>query len=160
MEKASRGHSTERRPPDVRVRAVLEVVEQIQQDHGVPLPPPDLEDALDRVTPAEQHLPFGGGQVLPPGDEEAHHGRTVRQPIPQDEVVEDPGGRALVQLPHGPRRLQQQRRQPRVEAGAPGERDQLRLQYGAAFDEIGESTSFRVLHHVCHVRPSGVDRPV
>ncbi|WP_251067097.1 hypothetical protein [Streptomyces sp. ISL-36] len=100
------GHSAEYRPPDIRVRAVLQVVDKVQQDDGIPVLALDLEDALDRVTPAEQHLPVGRGQVLPHGDEPVHHGRTVRQAVPQDELVGDPDRLALVQLPLRPCGLQ------------------------------------------------------
>jgi hypothetical protein len=92
----------------------------------------DLEDALDRITPTEQHLPVDRGQVLPSRDEPVHHGRTVRQPVPQDEAVDDPDRLALVQLSLRPSGFQQERRQPPVEAVALPEGDQLPFQLGTA----------------------------
>lgn len=66
----------ERHLSDVRVCAVPQVVDQVQQDDGVLLLALDLEDALDRVTPTEQRLPVDRGQVLPSGDEPIHRGNT------------------------------------------------------------------------------------
>ncbi|MCP9945448.1 hypothetical protein LUX12_12650 [Streptomyces somaliensis] len=157
MEESPLGHSAERRPPDIRVRAVLQVVEKVQQDDGIPVLAPDLEDALHRVTPAEQHLPVGRGQVLPAGDEAVHHGRTVRQPVPQDEVVGDADRFTLVQSSRGPGGIQQEGRQPPVEASALSEGDQSALQLGAALDEIVErrfvGILMRALCGLSHVQP-------
>lgn len=157
MEEVPLGHSAERRPPDIRVRAVLQVVDQVQQDDCILFLPLDLEDALDRVAPAEQHLPVDRGQVLPSGDEPVRHGRTVRQSVPQDEVVDDPDRLALVQLPLRPCGLQQEGRQPPVEAGALPEGDQLPFQLGTALDEVGQRPFadflMRALFGVSHVQP-------
>ncbi|MEU5385581.1 hypothetical protein [Kitasatospora cineracea] len=49
-----------------------------------------LRVAEDQLGPAEQQLSLDLGQVPPPDDEPVHHGRTVRQAVPQDEVVDDP----------------------------------------------------------------------
>lgn len=155
VEEASLGHSMERRPPDIRVRAVLQVVDQVQQDDGIPFLTLDLEDALHRVPPTEQHLPVDRGQVLPSSDEAVHHGRTVRQAVPQDEVVDDPDRLALVQLPLRPCGLQQEGRQPPVKAGALPEGDQLPFQLGTALDEVGQrrfaAALMPALYDVSHV---------
>lgn len=144
--------------PMVSVSAVLQVVDQVQQDDGILFLALDLEDTLDRITPAEQHLPVDRRQVLPSGDEPVHHARTVRQAVPQDEVVDDPDRLALVQLPLRPRGLQQKGRQPPVEAGALPEGDQLPFQFGTAFNEVGQqrfaAALLRAVHSVNHVQLS------
>jgi hypothetical protein len=58
--------------------------------------------------------------------------------VPQDEVVDDPDRLALVQLALRPCGLQQEGRQPPVEAGALPEVDQLPFQFGTALDEVGQ----------------------
>ncbi|MEV4559851.1 hypothetical protein AB0K51_23050 [Kitasatospora sp. NPDC049285] len=130
--------------PDIRVRAVLQVVDQVQQDDRTVVLPPDLEDPFHRVTPAEQQLPLDLGQVPPSCDEPVHHGRTVRQAVPQDAVVDDPDRLGLVQLPFRAGGLQQQRCQPPVEARALPESNQCALQLGTAFDEISAQACIRV----------------
>lgn len=66
MKESPLGYSTERRPPDIRLRAVLQVAYQVEQDDGVAVLALDLEDALDRVTPAEQHLPVAAVKPFRP----------------------------------------------------------------------------------------------
>jgi hypothetical protein len=73
----------------VGVRAVLQVVDQVEQGDRVPVLAADLEDSLHRVVPAAQYLAVGRGQVRSAGRELVQHGLAVRQAVLKREPVDD-----------------------------------------------------------------------
>jgi len=80
----------------VGVRAVLPVIEQVQQDERVPVLAADLEDPLHRVAPAAQHLSVRLGEIGPAGEELVQYGPAVRQGVLKGEPVDGVDGFALV----------------------------------------------------------------
>ncbi len=123
---------------NIGVRAVFQVIDQVQQDDRFPVSAEDLEDPLHRVPPAEQHLPVRRGQVRPGGHEPVHHGLAVWQAVLQREPVDDPDRLALVQLSFRTGELQQGGGQRPLEARPLRELDQIPFQIRAALDEQSE----------------------
>jgi hypothetical protein len=72
----------------VGVRAVLQVINQVQQDERVTVPAPDLEDPVHWVAPPAQHLPVSRTQIRPAGQELVQHGLAVRQTVQKREPVD------------------------------------------------------------------------
>ncbi|WP_240799058.1 hypothetical protein [Streptomyces sp. A0958] len=100
-EEASLRDPAESRASGVGVGAVLEVVQQVEQEQGVAVPAPYLEEPLHRVTPGQHHLPVGIGQGRSPGDETVGDRVAVRKAVLQQEVVDDVGRGRLVQHAFG-----------------------------------------------------------
>jgi hypothetical protein len=81
----------------VGVRAVLQVIEQVQQDDRRPVLADDLEEPLGRIVPAPHHIAVGRAQVRSSGQKLAQHGLAVRQPVLEREPVDEAGRITLVQ---------------------------------------------------------------
>ena len=141
-------------PAHVGVRAVLQVIEQVQQDDRLAGFAPDLEDPLHRVAPAEQHLPVCRIQVRPAGHEPVHHRLAVWQAVLQCEPVDGADRIGLLYLQAG---LEHGRGQRPFQARTAGEVDQVPLQFRAALDEDSEPLlAGAAVHAGC--RPSAASR--
>ena len=86
----------ERPPAEVGPRPVGELVEEVEQQHGIAVLARDLEQPFHDVLPAQQHVPFGGGQLRVIRDELLDHGGPRRQPVLQREMVDGHGEHGLV----------------------------------------------------------------
>ena len=82
------GQRAENGRAHVGVRAVLQVINQVQQDERVAVPSADLEDPVHRVAPAAQHLPVSRAQIRPAGQELIQHRLAVRQAVQEREPVD------------------------------------------------------------------------
>jgi hypothetical protein len=104
------GQSAEGGRSHVGVRAVLQVIDQVEQNDGVPVLTADLEDSLHRVAPAAHHLAVSRGQARPSGQELVQHGLAVRQTVLKREPVDDGDRFALAEFSFGTGGLQNERR--------------------------------------------------
>jgi hypothetical protein len=135
----------------VGVHAVLQVIEQVQQDERVPVVTADLEDPLHRVAPAAQHLPISRGQLRSAGQEPVQYGLAGGQAVLKRGPVDDGDRLALTQLVVGLGGLEHELFQIPLEPRAEREFDQGSLQFRAALDEGGKRRLAAVVHGPkCH----------
>ncbi len=155
MHESALGQPTESGRAHVGVHAVLQVIEQVQQDERVAVLMVDLEDPLHRVAPAAQHLPISRGQIRPAGQELVQHGLAVRQAVLKHEPVDDADRFALAQLLVGIGGLEHELLQMPFEPRAEREIDQGPLQFRAALDERGDRRLAATVVHGprCHLTP-------
>ena len=146
------GQRAERGRARVGVRAVLQVIEQVQQDERVPVLAADLEDPLHRVAPAAQHLPVRRGEIGPTGEELVQYGLAVRQGVLKREPVDGVDGFAFVRYLVGAAFQHEPFHLP-FEPRAEREADQGAFQFRAALDEGGEGRLVVVPGWKCHVIP-------
>jgi len=115
---------------------VGELVHQVEQHQGVAVLAGDVKGALDDVPPAQQHVPLGVGQLGAGRDELLDHGGPRREPVLQQELVEDHGEQRLVgHHPAGEVPLEN-RRPLAVEPGRQGEVPQHRLEVSGPLHQI------------------------
>ena len=150
IEEPAPGQPAEDSRAHVGVRAVLQVIKQVQQDDRGPVLAADLEKPLDRIMPAAQHIAVGRTQVRPAGQELIQDGLPVRQPVLEREPVDDPDRLAVVQLPLGTRRLQHEWHEVPFESRAAREIDQGTLQLRAALDQGLKRRLGVTVVHGCH----------
>ena len=141
------GQSAEGGRAHIRIRAVVQVIEKVQQDDRVPVLTADLEDPLHRVAPAAQHLAVSRGQVRSAGQEPVQHGLAVRQAVLKREPVDDANRFALAQFSFGACGLQHEECQMPFEPRPAGEVDQGPLQFRAAPDEEGDRCLVAAIVH-------------
>ncbi len=140
----------------IGVRAVLQVIDEVQQDERVPVLAADLEDPFHRVAPAAQHLPVSRAQIRPAGQELVQHGLAVRQAVLKHEPVDGVDRFVLDQHLAGTGALPHEPLQVPFEPRAEREADQSPLQFRAALDEAGERRLVAPMVHGPrrHVTPS------
>lgn len=139
----------------VGVRAVLLVINQIQQNERVAILTADLEDPVHRIAPATQHLLVSRAQIRPAGQELVQHGLAVRQTVQEHEPVDGIDRLIFGQHLIGTGALQHKPLQMPFHPRAEREADQGPLQLGAALDEAGERPLVAILVHDpwCHLTP-------
>lgn len=75
---------------------VGQVVNQVLHHEHVAVTALDLKDALHHITPAQQHVAFGVGQIRTGRHELLDDRLAVAQPVLQHEVIEDHGQLLLI----------------------------------------------------------------
>jgi hypothetical protein len=131
----------------VGVRAILQVVNQVQQGERVVVPAADLEDPVHCVPPAAQHLPVSRAQIRPAGQELVQHRLAVRQAVQQREPVDGVDCLVLGQHLIETGALRHEPLQMPFHPRAKREVDQGSLQLRAALDEAGERRLVAALVH-------------